>query len=67
MPFEFLQFLLHFYLFLQFGPVVSEIRDQLEIAPPPPSGARYKNTPVGRGLSPMIKFSETDEHYLQFN
>ena len=22
----------------------------LEIAPPPPSGARYKNTPVGRGL-----------------
>ena len=31
------------------GPVVSEIRGGLEIAPPP-SGARYKNTPVGRGL-----------------
>ena len=34
------------------GPVVSEIRGGggLEIAPPP-SGARYKNTPVGRGLT----------------
>ena len=31
-------------------PVVSEIRGGLEIAPNP-SGARYKNTPVGRGLT----------------
>ena len=35
--------------FFRIGPVVSEIRGGgLEIAPP--SGARYKNTPVGRGL-----------------
>ena len=34
------------------GPVVSEIRGGLEIAPPP-SGARYKNIPVGRGLTPQ--------------
>ena len=41
MPFE----------FFRIGPVVSEIRGGggLEIAPPP-SGARYKNTPVGRGV-----------------
>ena len=37
--------------FFRIGPVVSEIRGGgLEIAPPP-SEARYKNTPVGRGLS----------------
>ena len=28
---------------------------ELEIAPPPPSGARYKNTPVGRGLIAIRK------------
>ena len=32
------------------GPVLSEIRRGLENSPPPPVGARYKNTPVGRGL-----------------
>ena len=43
--------------FFRIGPVVSEIRGGLEIAPPP-SGARYKNTPVGRGLSiKMYSFS----------
>ena len=35
--------------FFRIGSVVSEIISGLEIAPPP-SAARYKNTPVGRGL-----------------
>ena len=39
--------------FLQSVPVVSEIRWGGGGArnSPPPSGARYKNTPVGRGLT----------------
>ena len=34
------------------GPVVLEIRGGGARNSPPPSGARYKNTPVGRGLKP---------------
>ena len=45
------------------GPVVSEVRGGgLEIAPPP-SGARYKNTPVGRGL----RVRQRRDHYAPNN
>ena len=38
--------------FFRIGPVVSEIRvGEGARNSPPPSEARYKNTPVGRGLT----------------
>ena len=36
---------------LKIGPVVSEIGGELKLAPPPPSGVRYRSSPVGRGLT----------------
>ena len=48
--------------FFRIGPVVSETRGGARNSPP--SGARYKNTPVGRGLKVKGHFEVTSYLWL---